>query len=351
MPIPTTFTTQATKTVQGKHVFRITGYSQHRDMGEGRFINSGVFSVGGHHWGAVLNPAVVNPDHVVVALVLVGRESTKVRASYELNLVDQSTGLPVFVHKEEPRTCGPFEPDNLNKISLHCKQRSLFEWYLRNDCLTMEAIVTVLREPSVPKTKTFPKIEVPPSDISVHFAKLLEDKEGVDVTFSVAGETFKAHKILLAARSPVFKAELLGPMSKAGMEPITITDLQPDVFRALLFFNYTDSLPGMDDLEGDDLCEMMRHLLVAADRYAVERLKLMCQSILCENLQVKTVATTLALADQHHCGKLKDACIEFITCSNAFDAVAETEGYKNLKRTCPSVVIEALEKTSRIRRA
>ncbi|TVU42660.1 hypothetical protein EJB05_09079, partial [Eragrostis curvula] len=347
MPIPTTFSTSAAETVQGKHVFRIVGYSRHMEMGERKFIRSGVFSVGGHKWGVIFNPSRLHPDFVFVALVLLGKGNPKARASYELNLVDQRTGLPVSILKEAPRTFDPDDPSNI-KMSFHAKERSFFEApnYLRDDCLTMEVIVTVHREPAVPKTVSFPKIEVPPSDIALHFAKLLEEKEGADVTFSVGGETFPAHKIVLATRSPVFKAELFGPMSKAGME--IITDLQPVVFRALLFFIYTDSLPAMDDLEGDDRCEMIRHLLVAADRYATERLKLMCQSILCENLHVQTVATTLALADQYHCDKLKEACIEYITCANALGTVAATQGYKNLKRSCPSVVIEALEKTSRI---
>lgn len=76
-----------------------------------------------------------------------------------------------------------------------------------------------------------------------------------------------------------------------------------------LLFIYNDSLPPFDDLTEDDYGEMIRHMLVAADRYAMERLKLMCQSILCEGIHVQTVATTLALADQHHCDMLKDACI------------------------------------------
>lgn len=75
----------------------------------------------------------------------------------------------------------------------------------------------------------------------------------------------------------------------------------------------------------------------------------MCQSILCENLCAETVATTFALADQHQCDVLKDACLEFITCSTAMDAVKNTQGYKNLKRTCPPD--EAFEKTSRFRKA
>ncbi|OEL36993.1 hypothetical protein BAE44_0001989 [Dichanthelium oligosanthes] len=76
----------------------------------------------------------------------------------------------------------------------------------------------------------------------------------------------------------------------------------------------------------------------------MERLKLICQSMLCQNLQVQTLANTVALADQHHCHMLKDACFEFMTCSNVFDAVAATKGYKNLKRTCPALVIEALRR-------
>lgn len=155
--------------------------------------------------------------------------------------------------------------------------------------------------------------------------------------------------MVLTIRSPVFKAELYGPMREEGTEPIVVKDVQPDVFRALLHFIYTDSLPPLEDLEEDDRNEIIRHLLVAADRYAMERLKLMCQSILCENLSVQTVATTLALADQHHCDMLKDACIEFMACSSVMNAVEATQGYKNLKRTCPSVVVEALEKISRFR--
>jgi speckle-type POZ protein len=36
-------------------------------------------------------------------------------------------------------------------------------------------------------------------------------------------------------------------------------------------------------------------------------------------------------------------CVEFISCKNAMKVVAATEGYKNLKSSCPSVVVEAPE--------
>lgn len=267
-------------------------------------------------------------DWVLVSFMFMG--TSEVRASFELKFLDQCTGVSFSVHKEAPMT---FSPNCRSKTVLF-KKRSVFESpnYLRDDCLTIECVVAVTNGRRLTEAKPLPRIEVPPPDITEHFAKLLETEEGVDVTFSVGGVKFNAHKMVLATRSPVFRAEVYGPMREAGTKATVIEDVQPDVFRAFLHFIYSDSLPPLDDLRVDDYGEMIRHLLVAADRYAMERLKVMWQSILCESLDVQTVATTLALAHQHHCDKLKDACIEFMT--NMMDAVVATQGYKNLKRTC-----------------
>ncbi|KAF8662655.1 hypothetical protein HU200_056257 [Digitaria exilis] len=143
-------------------------------------------------------------------------------------------------------------------------------------------------------------------------------------------------------RSPVFKAELYGPMREGSAQLVTIEEMQPAVFKAMLHFIYTDSLPDTDPIRGD--AEMIRNLLVAADRYAVDRLKLVCQSILCKNLHVKNVATTLDLAYQHDSKLLQDACLEFISSSNVIDAVVATQGYKNIKTTSPSTLVDAFEK-------
>ena len=35
---------------QGEHLFKISDYSVHRGIGVGRYIESSVFSVGGHEW-------------------------------------------------------------------------------------------------------------------------------------------------------------------------------------------------------------------------------------------------------------------------------------------------------------
>jgi len=104
-----------------------------------------------------------------------------------------------------------------------------------------------------------------------HFERMLKTGKGTDVTFDVNGQLFHAHRCVLAARSPVFEAELFGPMKeKATAEPIEVADMEPSVFEELLHYIYTDSTMSSDSKKGDDDDERtasMQHLLVAADRY------------------------------------------------------------------------------------
>jgi speckle-type POZ protein len=195
----------------------------------------------------------------------------------------------------------------------------------------------------VSESRTLCNIQVPPSDLVDNLGKLLESEEGADVTFKVEDKVFHAHKIVLAMRSPVFKVELYGPMRDKNQPSITVEDMQPAVFKALLHFIYKDSLPVMDNLDEDENTEMVKHLLVAADRYALERMKLMCENILCKKLDAGSVAAVLALADQHHCSKLKDACIQFINSSTKMDDLVASHGYAHLKRACPTVFADIWE--------
>uniref|UniRef100_A0A0A8ZJ21 BPM/SPOP BACK domain-containing protein n=1 Tax=Arundo donax TaxID=35708 RepID=A0A0A8ZJ21_ARUDO len=106
----------------------------------------------------------------------------------------------------------------------------------------------------------------------------------------------------------------------------------------------------MDYLELDESEEMVKHLLVAADRYAIERMKVMCECILGKRLDVQNVASTLALADQHHCSQLKDACIGFINSSNRMGDAVASPGYAHLKRAYPAVIVEIWEKSAKSRK-
>ncbi|CAN6217363.1 unnamed protein product [Urochloa humidicola] len=73
-----------------------------------------------------------------------------------------------------------------------------------------------------------------------------------DVAFRIEGETIKAHRLVLAACSPVFKAELLGQKIEGTATSIAIEDMRAPTFRHMLYYMYHSALPtaalGTDDV-------------------------------------------------------------------------------------------------------
>lgn len=187
--------------------------------------------------------------------------------------------------------------------------------------------------------KLQPSISVPPPSLGPDLAALLDSGTSADVTFSVDGERMPAHKIILQARSPVLRALLTGPMREGHEDVVAVHDVRAPVFRALLHFAYSDTLP--EDLQGPRLdVAMAQHLLAAADRFQLIRLRCICEQRLCETVEVESVATTLALAEQNNARELKRVCLEFV--SKHLQQVMGTEGYQYMTTTCPQLQSELL---------
>ena len=64
---------------------------------------------------------------------------------------------------------------------------------------------------------------------------ILENEVFCDVSFRVGsdGEAIKAHKLLLASRSPVFEKMFFGSLP-SKRRPVVIPDIEPAPFKALL---------------------------------------------------------------------------------------------------------------------
>ena len=77
-------------------------------------------------------------------------------------------------------------------------------------------------------------IQVPDSDIGYHFGTLLDNHEGVDVILNVGGERFHAHKLVLAARSSIFRSNFFDDESdgeKNEVDGIFILENCKDTFE------------------------------------------------------------------------------------------------------------------------
>uniref|UniRef100_A0A0D3HDU9 BTB domain-containing protein n=1 Tax=Oryza barthii TaxID=65489 RepID=A0A0D3HDU9_9ORYZ len=100
-------------------------------------------------------------------------------------------------------------------------------------------------------------------------------------------------------RSELFGATATSKAGSGGRVHVVDDGIDARAFEALLRFIYTDAPPELD--EEDDDFSSMAWLLVAADRYNVERLKMICENELCKRIDGNNFEATLALAEQHHC--------------------------------------------------
>ncbi|XP_039855416.1 BTB/POZ and MATH domain-containing protein 2-like [Panicum virgatum] len=180
--------------------------------------------------------------------------------------------------------------------------------------------------------------DVPPSDIRSQLGALLDSADGSDVSFAVGGEEFPAHRAVLAARSPVFKAQLLGSMADAKMASIVLHDIAPATFKLMLRFIYTDTFPADGLLT--TATENLRDLLAAADRYALDRLKLLCARKLWDVVSTETIATILACAETYNCPELRKKCVNFFADEKNFKKAVLTDGFVQLVQKFPSVLGE-----------
>jgi speckle-type POZ protein len=112
---------------------------------------------------------------------------------------------------------------------------------------------------------------------------------------------------------------------------VEITDVDHEVLREMLRFIYTGKATNLEEMADD--------LLAAADKYALERLKVMCEEALCTNLSIENAADILILADLRSADQLKAQSIDFIN-THATD-VMETAGWKSMTQSHPHLIAEA----------
>ncbi|MCD7472867.1 BTB/POZ and MATH domain-containing protein 4 [Datura stramonium] len=342
-----------TETVNGSHRFMIQGYSLAKGMGVGKHIASDNFTVGGHQWAIYFYPDGKNPEDnsaYVSVFIALASEGTDVRALFELTLVDQSGKGKHKVHSHFDRSLesGPYTLKYRGSMWGYKRffRRVVLETsdYLKDDCLKINCTVGVVR--STIDCSSLQPIQVPDSDMGSQFGMLLEHMEGSDVVFSVAGEKFHAHKLVLAARSPVFRTVLFNEM-EGDKKEIVVTDMEPRVFKAMLHFIYRDSLveEELEDTSSASIPSvtdtLTAKLLSAADRYNLTRLRRVCESHLCKDISVNSVSRILALADLYHATELKAVCLRFAAENLA--AVMQSDGFEYLKENCPSLQSELLK--------
>lgn len=179
-----------------------------------------------------------------------------------------------------------------------------------------------------------PQFELPRCTLHENLGILLETESYSDVTLVVENDELQAHKNILAAQSSVFAVIFQHEeLAESKKNVVKIDDIAPEVVKEMLRFMYTGETP--------NLSLMAESLLAAAEKYALDRLKIMCEKSLYENLTFETAARTLYVADLYNASQLKRYVIEFI-CANP--TIIEAEYWKDtiLDRELLNEVMKAI---------
>ncbi len=72
----------------------------------------------------------------------------------------------------------------------------------------------------------------------------------------------------------------------------------------------------------------------------LNKLKYICEQTLINNICIENAANTFSEADRHYTDRLRDVSLKYIL--QNFDVVTRTNGFENLVRHHPELVIEVL---------
>ncbi|XP_051190367.1 BTB/POZ and MATH domain-containing protein 3-like [Lolium perenne] len=351
--LPRTASAVVATSMTVSHDMVISGYSTTKMCYfRGTYIKSAKFVAGGRRWYLRYYPNGCSPkDYGSVTFLLyhdrdAAANEDEVPVVYQIFLLGPD-GNPVPEYKSTLRMIYA-EPSNygLGFITNKALEESA---YLRDDAFSVRCEFRVpiidrrLNEEAPPNSPTPTHV---PADVHEGLIRFISDDVPTDVSLEVGDETFRAHRRFLAAQSPVFAALFTGPMRENTAPSVRIHDMEPQVFKAMLDFIYRGNLPPAVD-QGDDGVAMTQHLLVAADRYDLERLKSVCSEKLRLHISTSSVAATLELAHRHGCPALRDACYNFLAPPKGnLKAILKSGGFEQLIIDYPSVVVELLARVA-----
>ncbi|GBM89277.1 TD and POZ domain-containing protein 3 [Araneus ventricosus] len=250
---------------------------------------------------------------------------------------------------------GEFHDKEIQCVPLTISKEYLMqnkEYYLPNDVLTIESevIFPTGKIKEKPENGSVCKdthgIISNPKNTSLSseenhiesFTTLKDDwlalyNEGIlsDAKLKTATETFPVHKLVLSARSPVFKSMFTTDMREKTHNCVDIDDLDADTVRRMLKFMYSDTL---DNLE----YENAKRLYFAADKYNIVSLRLRCSNFLKQNLLQSNCSDVLLLAKKHQDKDLVNAVEDYIAKND--ESVLFSDEWKDLEENHPRLTTE-----------
>jgi len=143
--------------------------------------------------------------------------------------------------------------------------------------------------------------------LSADIGNLFNNTDYCDITLLVEGKEFKAHKIILAARSEYFRALLFSGMKETNCETIEINEAKPGAFKLLLQYIYTGKICLRNEKE-----ESVIDLLSLVHQYGLIDLQKSISDYLESILDIRNVCSIYDISSLYQLKSLQETCARFI---------------------------------------
>ena len=142
--------------------------------------------------------------------------------------------------------------------------------------------------------------------VGLDLFKSFESQEFCDFEIVCDDKIIKCHKVVLASRSPVFRAMLLHHMEESSKQKVEPKNFDFDTMYLVLKFMYRG------EIEHTLLTKHAETIFKAADYYEIEDLKKACEVVLVTQLNIRNMLDMLVMADMYKANELKVAAKKLI---------------------------------------
>uniref|UniRef100_A0A914H0P4 Speckle-type POZ protein n=2 Tax=Globodera TaxID=31242 RepID=A0A914H0P4_GLORO len=334
LPIAENWCNTQVKVVKFNYMWTINNFSFCREeMGE--VLKSSTFSAGPNDklkWCLRINPKGLDEeskDYLSLYLLLVQCNKTEVRAKFKFSILNAKREETKAMESQRAYRFVQGKDWGFKKFIRRDFLLDEQNGLLPDDRLSIFCEVSVVADTvNVTGQSNMMQFRVPPCRLSDDMGSLFEKSFFADCVLSSGSKEFQVHKAVLACRSPVFAAMFEHGMTEAQNDRVNIEDIDPEALKEMLRFMYTGNAPNLE--------RMADELLAAADKYQLERLKVMCEQSLCLSLTNENACETLILADLHSAEHLKTQAIEYINLHA--NEVMESDGWKILVKEHPPLL-------------
>ncbi|XP_014238054.1 speckle-type POZ protein-like [Trichogramma pretiosum] len=239
-----------------------------------------------------VNPQAGRP---CVRLILAYLNRASLPCSYNVSIVKDNKVIDV-----QQDDCS-FAPSNSERQIFNICPNLLRTYVSSTDILTINCQFKF--PPSIEESSSSkPDVAVP----TFNFDWIFLNENLSDVTLRTAsGIKIPAHRVVLAAASPVFRAMFSHDMMENQSQSVDMADIGYEAAVEMLQYIYTGSVKTQE-------FSLTAKVLAAAEKYQLEKLKSECERILVANLTTENAIEALKIADTFGTSHLKREAVDFV---------------------------------------